>query len=87
MIEEDIVKHNMGSADRIIRTFVVAPLLVVVGVLVGPTAWLSWLLYLLAVVMVATSAVSFCPLYTLFGIRTCRAADVESHPSVGSSAH
>ena len=84
MIEEDIVKHNMGSADRIIRTFVVAPLLVVVGVLVGPTAWL---LYLLAVVMVATSAVSFCPLYTLFGIRTRRAADLESHPSVGSSAH
>jgi hypothetical protein len=62
---------NMGSADRKLRAFVVAPVLVVVGVLFGPAGWLAILLYALAVVMLATAAAGSCPLYTLFGLRTC----------------
>ncbi len=69
---------NMGSIDRKIRTFAVAPLLVIIGILTGPGGWLSIVLYVLAVVMVATSAISFCPLYAPFGIRTCPAQSVES---------
>lgn len=63
---------NMGPADRKIRAFVVAPLLVVAGLLLGPAGWLSIVLYVLAAVMLLTSAVSFCPLYAPFGITTCR---------------
>ena len=64
------MKINMGSADRKVRAFVVAPLLVVVGVLVGPAGWLAIVLYALAGVMVATAAVGSCPLYSLFGLRS-----------------
>ncbi|MHB1474358.1 MAG: YgaP family membrane protein [Dermatophilaceae bacterium] len=62
---------NMGSADRKLRAFVVAPVLVVAGVLFGPAGWLAIVLYILAGVMLATSAAGSCPLYTLFGLRTC----------------
>ena len=64
------MKINMGSVDRKVRTFVVAPVLVLVGLLVGPAGWLAIVLYALAGVMLATSAVSFCPLYALLGLRT-----------------
>ena len=64
------MKINIGSADRKLRAFVVAPVLVVAGLLVGPAGWLAIVLYALAAVMLATSAVSFCPLYALFGVRT-----------------
>ena len=64
------MKINMGSADRKLRAFVVAPVLVVAGLLVGPAGWLAVVLYVLAVVMLVTSAVSFCPLYALLGLRT-----------------
>jgi len=64
------VKINIGSADRKLRAFVVAPVLVVAGLLVGPAGWLAIVLYALAVVMAATSAISFCPLYALLGLRT-----------------
>lgn len=64
------MKINMGSADRKLRAFVVAPVLVVAGVLAGPAGWLAIVLYTLACVMLATSAVGFCPLYAAFGLRT-----------------
>ena len=64
------MKINIGSADRKLRAFVVAPVLVVAGLLVGPAGWLAIMLYALAVVMAATSAISFCPLYALLGLRT-----------------
>lgn len=61
---------NMGRTDRMLRALLIAPLLVVVGVLVGPTGWLAYVLYALALVMLGTSAVGYCPLYAPFGIRT-----------------
>ena len=64
------MKINIGSADRKLRAFVVAPVLVVAGILVGPAGWLAIVLYALAGVMLATSVVSFCPLYTLLGLGT-----------------
>jgi hypothetical protein len=69
--KEDIVNVNMGSADRKLRAFVVAPVLVIASVLVGPAAWLAIVLYALAGVMLATSAAGSCPLYMPFGLRTC----------------
>jgi Protein of unknown function (DUF2892) len=68
--KENIVKINVGSADRKLRAFVVAPVLVVAGLLVGPAGWLAIVLYALAAVMLATAVVSFCPLYALLGLRT-----------------
>jgi hypothetical protein len=68
--KEDFVNKNMGSADRKLRTFVVAPVLVIAGVLAGPATGLAIVLYALAAVMLATSAVGTCPLYLLFGLST-----------------
>ena len=64
------MKNNVGSADRKLRAFVVAPVLIVAGLLAGPGGWLAIVLYVLAGVMLATSAISFCPLYAVFGLRT-----------------
>lgn len=60
----------MSSTDRIIRVVIAA---VVIGLfftnVVGGT--LGIILLVLAGVFLLTSTVSFCPLYTLFGISTC----------------
>jgi len=65
------MKKNMGSVDKAVR--IVAALavfvLVLAGLITGPAAII---LGILAVVFVATSLISFCPLYTLFNIKTCK---------------
>ena len=63
------MKKNFGSVDRTIRT-ILAPVLVVVGVVVGPRGWLAIVLYALAAILLATAAVSTCPLYLPFGWST-----------------
>jgi len=65
------VNLNLGSADRKLRAFVVAPVLVVAGVLVGPASVPAIVLYALAAVMLGTAAAGTCPLYRIFGLRTC----------------
>ena len=62
---------NMGSADRIIRPLLAAVFiaLYLTGVVSG-TFGLG--LLILAAVFLLTSVVSFCPLYRLVGINTCR---------------
>ena len=64
------MKINLGSADRKLRAFVLAPVLIVAGLLAGPGGLLAIVLYVLAGVMLATSTVSFCPLYAVLGFRT-----------------
>ncbi len=63
------MKTNMGTADRIIRLIaaVVIGYLYYVGIISGTVAIV---LGVLAVVFVATSFVSFCPLYLPFGLST-----------------
>ncbi len=78
------MKHNMGMADRIIRTL----LAVAVGVLIF-TGKLSGIaaviLSVFAVIFVLTSFVGNCPLYTLLGIKTCR-YDQGNHHRQGENA-
>jgi hypothetical protein len=61
---------NMGRTDRMIRALLIAPVLVIVGIVAGPTGVLAYALYALAGVMLLTSAVGFCPLYAPFKINT-----------------
>ena len=63
---------NMGSMDRKIRSFVVAPLLVVLAIVFHNITWLMVVLLVLAVVMVATSVVRTCPLYLPFKLSTIK---------------
>jgi hypothetical protein len=65
------MKKNMGSADKIIR-FILAAVFVYLyyaGIVSGT---LGIVLLVLAGVFVLTSLVSFCPLYTMVGINTCK---------------
>ena len=62
--------RNMNNLDRGLRTFVVAPAAVIAAVLVGAGSVGGVLLFALTAVMLATSAVGFCPLYTLLHIDT-----------------
>jgi hypothetical protein len=64
------MKRNMSNADRIIRVLIAAlfAYLYFSGIVAGT---LGLVLVILAVVFVLTSVVSFCPLYTIFGISTC----------------
>lgn len=63
------MKTNMGSVDRIVRVVLalVVALLFFNGQITGAAAAV---LGILAVVFLATSAISFCPLYLPFGIST-----------------
>lgn len=61
---------NMGPMDRKIRSFVVAPVLVIGAIVFHSITWLMVVLLVLAAVMWATSAIKTCPLYMPFKIST-----------------
>lgn len=60
----------MGSMDRLIRVIIAAVVAVLyfTNIIAGT---LGIVLLVLAGVFVATSLVSFCPLYAPFGLNTC----------------
>lgn len=64
------MKKNMGKADRIIRTLLAVAFatLYFTNVLGGT---LGLVLVIVSGVFLLTSFLSFCPLYTLLGIKTC----------------
>lgn len=65
------MKANTGSTDRIIR--------IVLGIAIGyfaystsfETAWLQIVLYIIAVILLATALLKFCPLYSILKINSC----------------
>ncbi len=65
------MKKNMGNTDRTLRLIVAAVVAVLffTGAVQGTAAII---LLVFAGIFIATSLVGFCPLYTLFGISTCR---------------
>ncbi|MFK5973482.1 MAG: DUF2892 domain-containing protein [Flavobacteriaceae bacterium] len=65
------MKKNMGSTDKIVRVLlaVVVALLVYFEVVQGT---LAYVLMAVSAIFVLTSLVSFCPLYGIFGLNTCK---------------
>lgn len=65
------MKKNMGSTDKIIRIIIA---LAVIGLYFGNliSGTLAIILFALSAIFIVTSFISFCPLYTLFGINTCK---------------
>lgn len=63
------MKKNMGSADRIIRISVaiIIAILYFEGLISGTTALI---LGIVAAIFLLTSFISFCPIYTIFGLST-----------------
>lgn len=62
---------NMGKTDKAIRILIA----LVIGLLIYfkvVTGALATVLLVIAGVFVLTSLISFCPLYTLIGLNTCK---------------
>jgi hypothetical protein len=68
---------NVGTLDRLVRAIAGVVLLalpfVSAGAEEGAMAYgvYGWLMIAAGVVMLVTAALRFCPLYMLFGLRTC----------------
>jgi len=63
------MKANMGSADRIVRLIVAVAVgvLYYMGIITGTV---GIVLLVVAAVFLLTSFVSFCPLYSIIGLKT-----------------
>ncbi|MBP8791846.1 MAG: DUF2892 domain-containing protein [Lutibacter sp.] len=65
------MKKNIGSTDKIVR--------MVLAIAIGYFAYsadidsnvLQYILFAVAAIILVTLFISFCPLYTLFGVNTC----------------
>ena len=65
------MKKNMGSYDKLIRLSVAIVLIILYynGVLAGT---LGIVALVIALIFTVTSLIGFCPLYSIFGIKTCK---------------
>ena len=61
---------NMSAIDRAARALLIAPAATIAAFAFGATTIAGVVLLVLAVVMVSTAAVGFCPIYALLGIDT-----------------
>ncbi len=68
------MKKNMGGTDKAVR-LLVAMVVLILALTKVITGTLAIVLLILAVVFILTSLVSFCPLYTLLGINTCKSKE------------
>ena len=68
-----MLEKNEHSLDRIFRVILGLGLLSLV--FVGPKSWLG----LTGIIPLATGLVGHCPLYKLFGLRTCPIAPNQKH--------
>jgi len=70
-LKEINMKKNMGSYDKLIR-LVVAIVLIILYYRGAFGSTLGIVVLVVAFVLTLTSLMSFCPLYTLFGLNTCK---------------
>lgn len=59
-------KANVGSLDRVLR--IVLGIVLIALVFVGPKSAWGWV----GIIPLATGLFSTCPVYSLFGIKTCK---------------
>ena len=62
--------RNEGNLDRIIR-LVIAAAAIAVGAVVGFGSVVGIIAAVVAVIMVVTAAIGFCPLYAVLHVNTC----------------
>ena len=62
--------HNMGTLDRGLRAFVVAPAALIAAFALGVSSLGAIVLFAVAAIALVTGASGRCPSYVLFGIDT-----------------
>lgn len=70
------MRKNLGSTDKLVRLFI-AIALIVLFYLEIITGTLGIVALILALVFAITSLVSFCPIYAVFGLSTCKKEEVK----------
>ena len=68
----NFMKKNMGAADRIFRILIAVIIIAIYFATNLISGILAIILLILSGVFIATSFISFCPLYLPFGINTDR---------------
>ena len=64
-----MLKRNVGSVERIIR-LVIGVAAIIAFFMLPDASYRYWLL--IGIIPLATGLLSSCPLYTIFGISTCK---------------
>jgi hypothetical protein len=64
------MKKNIGKTDRLIRVILA---IIISGLVVGDivTGTLAIVLLIISAILLLTSVINFCPLYTLIGFNSC----------------
>lgn len=62
------MRNNVGQADRVIRIILALLLFSLFFILEGNLKYLA----LIGIIPLVTAFIKFCPLYTLFGVNTCK---------------
>ncbi len=65
------MKKNMGSIDRIVRLVIVAALVALYATGTVTSLWATVAL-VAAGIFTLTSLTGFCPIYAIFGLKTCK---------------
>lgn len=63
------MKANVGTTDKFVRYLIAAAALIAAFTVATGVAF--YVLVGVAVIMVLTAIVNFCPIYALFGVSTC----------------
>jgi hypothetical protein len=69
--KEFIMKKNVGTIDKLVRV-VISGTISTLFILEVISGTLGIVLMIFAITFLLTGFFSFCPLYTLFGINTCK---------------
>src|SRR6266508_3486511 len=75
-----LLTHNMGSFDRAVRAFLLAPVAIGIALGVGASSIAGIVLFALAGIPLATAATGVCPGYVPFGIDTRGRAPLPHRP-------
>ncbi len=65
------MKRNLGSTDKVIR-YILAIVAILIALLSNVSGLTQAILIAFAVILIGTSLVSFCPLYAIVGLKTCK---------------
>ena len=65
------MKKNMGTSDKVVRILIAVAIAVLyyTNIISGT---LAIILMAVGIIFLLTSLLNFCPLYTIFGINTCK---------------
>ncbi len=65
------MKKNLGSTDKVIR-YILAIVALFIGFLSGVSGFVQGIFISVALILIGTSLLSFCPLYAIVGLKTCK---------------